>query len=272
MSKCCLKSAGDDAPGEGGGTTSSKKIEFEDRILRDCATNCVAMRVALLSDDDNRCKMTMVYHVTQPILKHDTAFRRDTKDSDSCEKWLTKMVCGGVMEYIKETVSVTKSPAAMADVKLSTTEREAGQVSKLGDGPVGEEDAKAEEFGTLAWTAATQVLRRELHLLIGYPWSATRMLGSEEWQDDFVADFKKDISVSRKVALVERKKDGLATLSKRSLFRKTTVEQLVAAFEDTRPSASTTSRPSNLPTSCQPCCHRHHCCPWRRCHPKRRRP
>ena len=58
---------------EGNNSTSSARLAIDDRTLRACAQNAVAISVMMLSDPKNKRLVSMIYHFSLPLLQWHTA-------------------------------------------------------------------------------------------------------------------------------------------------------------------------------------------------------
>ena len=83
--------------GRGVGSTSRRLITFEDRLLKSCAQNAVAIRVALLSEPWNKTVFGIVKESLKPMLTRDINCRKHCKNADGVQAWVVDPSRVGIM-------------------------------------------------------------------------------------------------------------------------------------------------------------------------------
>lgn len=214
----------------GGGSTSILKTTFEDRTLRSCSQNSVALSLALLSEPANERLFYIIHHAGQPVLLWDSAQRARLKSSGEIEAFLTEQATGSYMHHIAQVASTTSSPAALRDCQFLVDS--SGMDRSLDDGEILTEDDAADICGQFSWQLATERLKRGLWVMRGWPWAMTAGLRSDHDLEEALALFGQDASVSEALDHMPGRTGTLELLHRRHMFRKTSVAQLLMAYKD----------------------------------------
>lgn len=105
---------------KGGGSTAVTRLTFEDRALRGCSQNCVAISVALLSDPSNERIFRIIGKCTAPVLERDTQQRAFLKDASSCQKFMAQQSSGGYMKHVGEVAAAPQKLSNLEDCPPGT--------------------------------------------------------------------------------------------------------------------------------------------------------
>lgn len=92
-----------DEVGESNASTNPKRLKVDDRAIRSCATNAVAISVMMLDSDDNRRAVACVLAAARPV-KTWHCFQSETlrQSSRSKELLINQVGKSGYMNHIKD--------------------------------------------------------------------------------------------------------------------------------------------------------------------------
>ena len=162
---------------EGASEDRMKKTSVFDRTARSCAQNAVVTSVLFLADPVNRRLAVIIARTGQFVKKCQNAHVDECRTVEGCQKWLRDMVRGEYMHFVGQTL------ATMTEISIV---REAGFVEDMAADKFYDEDAVileddlADTWGLFNLGLSTGALKRWLPILIGWPWSAVRVLDEGE--------------------------------------------------------------------------------------------
>ena len=162
---------------EGASEDRMKKTSVFDRTARSCAQNAVVTSVLFLADPVNRRLAVIIARTDQFVKKLQNRHVDECRTVEGCQKWLRDMVRGEYMHFVGQTL------ATMTEISIV---REAGFVEDMAADKFYDEDAVileddlADTWGLFNLGLSTGALKRWLPILIGWPWSAVRVLDEGE--------------------------------------------------------------------------------------------
>lgn len=229
LQKLRMQARGGDVGVEGGGTTSAGHTTLEDRTLRSCCQNAVAISVQLLSDDGNRRICEGVLAMGMPVKAWHSEQNRALRSADDSEAWIVGQLAGGWMAHRAKVIGQLCECEAFQRSGFCVLESSAAAYSPE---DVGVEDERAELLAAFALPLASHRQKRGMWLLSCWPWRLCDALNGKEQSHAVIGEFRTVLEVYRWLQALEGKGKELSVMEHRRMLDKTSCEQFIQAFED----------------------------------------
>ena len=155
--------------GEGGGTTNPVRVTLEDRSLRNCCQNSVAIAALVLADTTNERIVSLIVSASESLLDWHTTQSQELRDVTRTSAWLLDQISGGIEGHINTTLRSLMSVKVLDKcgfLRPPPTDPDALEYALL------LEDDFADIAGQYVVALVAQRRRRLLYLLEGWPWKA----------------------------------------------------------------------------------------------------
>ena len=86
--------------GEGGGTTNPVRVTLEDRSLRSCCQNSVAIAALVLAGPNNQRVVSLIVNASESLLDWHTHQAQELRDVTRTSAWLLAQISGGIDGHI----------------------------------------------------------------------------------------------------------------------------------------------------------------------------
>jgi hypothetical protein len=217
--------------GEKSGSTSTAIPTVDDHAVRSCAQNGMVIRQLMLSDYSNLRFCGCLDAMGSKLLEWHTLQNRETRNARAAHEWVSGQVNAGYMTHVDGFARCLADSVALEQAGFAVTPSTCLAVSS----DMVSEDSFADFMGQSAMTIAFLRTRRNLTLIKGWPKRLLRMCYADEQQvlsvvKEFRVDFEDYMFISSED--VQRTGACEAALA-RSLFKKTSVNQMVECFKIT---------------------------------------
>ena len=223
-----LKASSADAVPEGGATTHPSAISIEDRSLRACCANGIAIRVCIWSNLTNERIVRIIVEGFSRLKHWDFKHRQLQRDVNGVLEFAKSEVGGGHMKLMNEQMHCLTDAASLerAGFLIDKT-----QMRAMESAEVASEDAFAEIFGNLQTTLTMRRIRRLLYFNEGWPHKMVDALNGDAKFTSTTALFKADVDDFLKLKDMKRSQP-LDAIFKRHVMHKVMNEQYIAALEE----------------------------------------
>ena len=223
-----------------GDTTAARRLQIQDKSLRDACANGVAVSVVTQDSDDHKRVAACIDVGCREAGKWHTRQNRENRSVQGSSEWVILEVCGGLFQHLGSTVAVLVNASALeeASFTLPNSATEWGEASAQDEGfgyDLLVEDELADIFGQMIWADVTESLMRLLWLVCGWPVSFFQCLNpddnaaeAETCIDRFARDFRVQVKLRSFKDLVAAEK----LLVGRSEFNTRAVKQFVEILDE----------------------------------------
>lgn len=137
------------------GTTDRKQVNLEDRTLRGCCQNAMALSVAMLADPGNRRIACMISRIMEPLIEWHAEQNRSLRSSGGTFAWMqAQFLEGGFASHITKIVGRLEDKVLPLDADF-VSDRDAMRAIPMED--IGLDDELAERCGICASTSSHRV-------------------------------------------------------------------------------------------------------------------
>jgi hypothetical protein len=224
-----VKTSEAEAGGEHMGSTSGTRIGMEDKTFKGCFDNALITSVAMLLDESNLRINESILAPTRHLKIWQGSQSKAIRSCLAAETWLVGQVTGDYMAHVDAIVGTLKSAVDMERCRFVVR---AHVADRLDPKEVVTEDEHADIMGQFVMTLAANRMRRGLWFF-GWPTRMFRVLKGGELALQTVVDFLWDCEHWVIFADLEDKSNAQLLLQNRSVFKKVSVIQLMAALKDT---------------------------------------
>ena len=147
------------------GTTSSKVLSIDEKAIRSCGCNALAMGVAVLTDDRNRRVLTGVCLISEGLLSWHSEESTTCRSVTGNQKWLLGQVSGGAMKAVMNMYNVLENETFMEKTGFLYSNLVDHNV--ITDHEVQQEDELADLLGDFNLSLAQSRTRRQAYM---YGW------------------------------------------------------------------------------------------------------
>ena len=232
MAKLQVKLTASEAPGDdSSGPTSAKRLNIEDKVVRDCCQSAVVVSVMGLNDYDHRSEVNMVVHLSKPLDDYATEVSRLRAVSEY-EEFMKKMTCGGFTQLLMSFVAYLEDEATLSHCGFwlkgalpFADDDDAANLLML------QEDDAAFLYLQVILGFVRACGRRGLGQFHPWPFKMTRLLDAE-CQADTIEEFKHGEAIWDRFKSLAGKNGVENRVMARSLFQLRCVKQYQAAFEE----------------------------------------
>ena len=151
--------------GENSGSTSLQRSTVDDKVLKDCCQNGMAISVMVLQERSNERKMQILAVMSSCVLSLHTIQKRELRCSEISLKFWEQQVNGAYLDHINCILGVYRDPVVLAKCRFACTSDEA---KRLGEDMVSENEF-AELLGSQQALLAGARLKRHLMNIAGWP-------------------------------------------------------------------------------------------------------
>ncbi len=146
-------------------STDGRRLQLDDRTLRKCCSNAVAMSVLTLQEQQHKRTIQLIVAAGAPLDRWHTDQNRTLRSAVATSQWLKEQTAGGFMEHVVEFVKLLSDQTVLtsagfnlskAIIKKSVAEAELEELI---------EDEYSDLLGLLCMGFVRQRLVRGLHLL-----------------------------------------------------------------------------------------------------------
>ena len=222
---------------EGVGPGSTSNIQIDDRTLKSCCQNAVAVGVAFASESDNERVASLVLGVSVPVKKWQGHCQKVCVSAKQNREWLADQCTGGFMAHVAEIMGSVDDLDLLVRSEFVIDERipESEQMGVL----VVENDF-ATLMGQTALTMSGLRVRRCLWLIYGWPCAWFSILGSDDkGRTDVMWRFLEDMSIFDEAQKLDGKGDNLKLIVRRHLGNLVAVQQFREILNATEETVST---------------------------------
>ena len=213
-------------------STDSRRVSLDDRTLRSCCQNAVAISVLTLMESQHRRTAQIIATCGAPLDAWHTTQNRVLRSSEATSKWLLGQLAGAYMENVAEFLKKLSDVSALAETGFFVGDA-ADLKSYDNEGlEVLIEDEFADLMGQMCADFARQRMVRGLWKF-GWPVWMYHALNSPDHATHVIEKFKQDEANCSRFEARAGKVGDEKMVFKRSLFHTVPVQQLREAFRDT---------------------------------------
>ena len=151
--------------GESSGTTSTARVGLDEKVLRDCCQNGMAISVMVLQDKENKRKAYILSVLSSCILLWHTKQNRELRCSDASLEFWEGQATGGYLAHLNSFLDVLKDPMALERCGFACSKNEAVHL-----GPdMQTENEFAELLGDQQAVACGCRAKRHMQTICGWP-------------------------------------------------------------------------------------------------------
>lgn len=172
-----LRGADEEAAQEGGQTTSTSRVSFEDKTLRACAASACALSVVLLGDLRNKRMVQIIVGASSHLMRWQQEQAQELRSAKAACDWVFRQTRGGVLKHVREGLEFLSSERALSECGFVVPESPAS--SAIDNLESGVEDDFADLFGQFSLCLAFARVRRLLWLVAGWPSRMSRILSTK---------------------------------------------------------------------------------------------
>lgn len=216
---------------EGGRTTSISKVGFEEKTLRSCAANSVAISVMVLSDYENKRTVDILVGSSRHLLQWQARQSHVLRSAPECADWMASQADGGAIAHVWEGLSYMMSAKALSECDFIEPDLKSGA-----DKPprYAEDQIMEDDFATLlveyCLALAFARLRRLCWLTSGWPLQMGRVLRDDNACKHTLERFRVDHAIFQTLQDMPNKTKADERILGRHLLQLTTNRQLVAGL------------------------------------------
>lgn len=214
---------------EGETTTNPDHMQWDDKQFRACCQNAVVVSVLVLSSLSNRRYLSMMWAASRSCEMWHGKQNKQNRSSAGCTDFMVEQSVGGFHEHITEILSSLGSISDLRDAGF-TVDKDAAQM--MDPHELLCEDDFGDTFGMLVVHLLTARLRRVMWLTVGWPWSMSAILKSDEHARSTIGRFEVDMHVWHALQEFKDPSPQLQQLIRRHLFNKTSNLQFLRAMDD----------------------------------------
>lgn len=217
-------------------TTSVKRLQIQDKTLRDVCANAVAVSVVTLSDPHHHRVSACIVTAGKPAESWHTNQNKKLRSAEDTAEWMIQEVSRRHIQYLNSFWALLCDPSALQEASFYLPGRhmpwgcDFKDIENF-DLAVIVEDELADIYGQLLAAYVTQDVFRMLWLIAGWPVSVVQCLDSGvDSATKCIERFAKDKEIFEEMCgLTDLSKDEKPVLS-RHLFHTRPVKQLVECF------------------------------------------
>lgn len=217
-------------------STDGKRLQLEDRTLRACCSNAVAISCMTLQEHQHRRVLELVVVAGRPLNEWHTTQNRKLRSISDSEEWLLQELTGGFMQHLVAFIRLLEDPGSLCDAGFELLQG-GDLASKRLAGPQLELETLVENeyshlFGMLCLGMLRQHLTRSLWLF-SWPYEMFGALSSDLKEAEIIARFAKDEAAFKAFAGREVLSAAARACLRRHLLHMRANKQLCAAFDET---------------------------------------
>lgn len=193
--KLVLKCGEAERVGEGGGSTSAARLTLEDRSLKSCCENCVAISVMVLSDETNRKIAQIVIQCASPVRRWHGFQNKTIRSAPASRDWMLQQTAGQYMAHIREVIAQLSSPEALQNTGFVLS---ADEACAMGNDGAAFESQFADIFAIFCLSLASCRMRRGMWMVLGWTMRMNLIFKDEPTRAQTIEASKEDLSIWRR--------------------------------------------------------------------------
>lgn len=211
---------------EDGERKTIKQGDREMQVAKDFTTNQLHLACLMFADSTNQRLCRAVIAATTPALDWWSEASRKCRSTEESLQWLLNQAGGAFWTMLTRIVEALEDEDNLEYIGFSRTlEKDPGAAAVQVD----IEDGMAQRFADLCLKWVGCRMKRMMHLTRGYPTRFVLLLGSEQQQQDIVAEFRSDYDRYMKIKAMPKSKCA-KIMKARSLFEIAPVQQYSEAL------------------------------------------
>ena len=190
--KLILKAGGKEVVTEGSSSTNPVRVGLEDRGIRSCCANNVAISCMVHSDPTNKRIMSTVVTCAGDMLKWHTDANRAGRSVTGWAEWAEGQINGDYMAHVCTLLETIRSPDKLRAMGFRTydqMEHDCVEYEML------VENDCADIAGQFCLTLAKSSVRRGLWMVEGWPVRASGTYKGSGATQQILSDFKGDLEI-----------------------------------------------------------------------------
>lgn len=227
FAKLLVKAAPEGEPDQDAAmSTNPVKAGIDDRALRSCAQNAVAISVVFLSDYDNFKTLQVIVQLSRPLEVWHSWQDKLLRSAKESMTYLVSMATGGFYGHVVDILKVLASERFLVEVGFEYKDKQDVPMNDL----VFEQDERADLAGQYALSLVFARQRRCLHLFAGWPHGMAAIL-EEGFADSTVECFMRDLEIYKGIESMTDRPKKLQKIFSRHTFQCTDNKQFIAGLE-----------------------------------------
>ncbi|CAK0845582.1 unnamed protein product [Prorocentrum cordatum] len=212
--------------GHAAASTSADGAKLDDKVLRSCCQNAIAIRVVYTSDPYNHRLMKLIATFAKPLKDWQETQSKTLRSSQECCEWTVGQIIGDYMEHAIKILTLTGASSSTEACRVC--------VDGLALEPailLEVEEDFTDTAGVLALGLATRRAARSLWLLEGWRHRMAGAIKDHTWRQLIVGDFRLDYHIFQELGRLGARPPPLQKMFKRSVFQLTPVAQCRIGLE-----------------------------------------